>query len=147
MNRQFIVAAGAAAIAIVIALAPLYRTGDLTIPQHHVFHAILLALTAFAGITYAGVSSSEEHKPGWLIVAMIAPVLAMAAMWPSEYSYFETHRFGHAGEHFGLSILGFLTGYGGQRYANGVGWATGLGLVVMALLAAWGYGVAPPNVV
>lgn len=128
--------------AIVIALVPLVRAGELPTAQHHLFHAFLLALAALSGILFAEASAPPARKPGmWLVVAMVAPVLAMALMWPSEYSYFDTHRFGHVGEHLGLVALGVLTGYGGQRYARGVGWAVSAGLLGMALLCAWGYGV------
>jgi hypothetical protein len=132
--------------AFAIALVPLVRTGELPTAQHHLFHAFLLAVAALSGILFADASTTPQRYQGaWLVVAMISPVLAMALMWPSEYSYFDTHRFGHVGEHLGLVGLGVLTGYGGQRYARGVGWAVGIGLLLMALLCAWGYGVTPQS--
>ena len=63
-------------------------------------------------------------------------------MWPSEYAWYERHASGHILEHLGILGLGFITGYAGQRYAAGVGWATGLSVVFMAVASAWGFGVA-----
>jgi hypothetical protein len=130
---------------ILFALVPLFR-GRVELPtaQHHLVHAAMLAGAALAGILFAGESARERRSgAAWLVIAMIAPVLAMLAMWPSSYSYFETHSYGHVGEHLALIFLGFVTGYGGQRYANGIGWAAGIGIVAMALIATWGYGVGP----
>jgi hypothetical protein len=81
---------------------------------------------------------------GWLIATVFAPLAAMMLMWPSGYSWFEAHPGAHSIEHLGLVMLGFVAGYAGQRYAAGIGWATGLSLIFMALASAWGFGVAPP---
>lgn len=139
-------AAGVILIAtVVFALAPLYRTGvDMPIPLHHVLHAMMIAGAALAGILFAG-SSARERRSGapWLVIAILAPVFAMLLMWPSKYSYFEMHPSGHVLEHLALMLMGFLAGYGGQRYADGIGWASGIGIVAMGVLAIWGYGVAP----
>ncbi len=145
MNKRSIAATIVLLATVAFALAPLFRGAvEIPIPVHHVLHAIMLAGAALAGILFAG-SLDRERSAGapWLIVAMFAPVFAMLLMWPSGYSYFETHRFGHAAEHLGLMFLGFMAGYAGQRYANGIGWASGIGIVAMAVLGVWGYGVAP----
>ncbi|HEY9085871.1 MAG TPA: hypothetical protein VIN40_08080 [Candidatus Tyrphobacter sp.] len=129
---------------ILFALAPLYRGGpEPSTPVHHLLHALMIAGAAFSGILFAG--SHPYGRPGvlWLLLAIVAPLLAMLLMWPSEYVYFETHRYGHLAEHAGLMLCGFATGYAGQRYANGIGWAAGISVVAMAILAIWGYGVAP----
>jgi len=131
---------------VLYALAPIVR-GNVEIPiaQHHLFHAAMIAGAAFSGILIAGWQHRERRgAAGWLLAALIAPVAAMLLMWPSEYSYFELHPWGHVAEHFGLVGLGFLTGYSGQQYANGIGWAAAISVFGMALLAAWGYGVGPP---
>lgn len=145
MTKQTIVATAILLAVLVFALAPLYRPDvDIPIPLHHALHAVMIAGAALAGILLAGSSARERRSgAGWLIVAMFTPVLAMLLMWPSEYSYFELHPYGHVVEHLGLIALGFATGYSGQRYANGIGWASGIGIVSMAVLAIWGYGVAP----
>jgi len=148
MNRRSIAATILLLATIAFALAPLYRSAvDIPIPVHHVLHAVMMAGTALAGILFAG-SLARERRSGapWLLVAMFAPVFAMILMWPSEYSYFELHPYGHIAEHLGLIFLGFAAGYGGQRYANGIGWASGIGIVAMAVLGVWGYGVAPTTV-
>ncbi len=131
----------------VFALSPLFRHGiEISTSEHHLMHAAMLAGAALSGILLAG--SLERERPGgvlWLVMAMVAPVLAMLLMWPSEYSYLETHPYGHIAEHFGLVLFGFTTGYAGERYANGIGWAAGISVVAMAVLAIWGYGIAPAS--
>lgn len=145
MSRGRIIALLVLLATVLFALAPLVR-GRVEIPtaQHHLLHAVMLAGAALSGVLFAGSSARERRSgAGWLVVAMVTPVLAMLLMWPSEYAYLETHPYGHAVEHGGLIFFGFVTGYGGQRYANGIGWAAGISLVTMAFLAIWGYGVAP----
>ncbi len=149
MNKRLTVATIVLAATVVFALAPLYRSAtDLPIPLHHALHAVIIGGAALSGILFAGWMARERPAgAAWLIVAVFAPVFAMLLMWPSKYSYFEQHRYGHVTEHLGLMCLSFLTGYGGQRYANGIGWASGIGIVAMALLAVWGYGIAPSTIV
>ncbi len=144
MNKRSIAAPTILVATTALALAPLYRSGDIPIPLHHALHAVMMAGAALAGILFAG-SLARERRSGvpWLLVAMFAPVIAMLLMWPSQYSYFEQHPYGHVAEHLGLMFLGFTAGYGGQRYANGIGWASGMGIVAMAVLSVWGYGVGP----
>ncbi|MDQ2681507.1 MAG: cytochrome c [Candidatus Eremiobacteraeota bacterium] len=145
MNRR--IAGGAIlALTIIAALVPLIR-GSTEIPtsEHHLLHAVLIAGAVIAAILLA--QPSRDASAGhyyWLLLAILSPIAAMMLMWPSEYAWFEQHPAGHAIEHLGLIGLGFISGYAGQRYAAGVGWATGLSLLFMAVAAAWGFGVAPP---
>ncbi|MEO6835257.1 MAG: cytochrome c [Candidatus Tumulicola sp.] len=147
MKERSLIAAIVLFATVLFGLAPLVRPGvEIPTAQHHLLHAVMLGGAALAGILFAGGAARERPSgAGWLVVAMIAPVFAMLLMWPSEYAYFETHRFGHVLEHFGLVFFGVLTGYAGQRYANGIGWAAGISVVAMGLLSVWGYGVGPPG--
>ncbi len=137
------------ALSVLFALGPLVR-GAMELPtaQHHVLHAALLAGAMISALLLSKPSrdTSAGHY-AWLLIAIFAPLATMMLMWPSEYVWFERHPGGHAVEHLGLVILGFATAYAGQQYAAGVGWATGLSLFFMALLSAWGFGVAPVNTV
>ncbi|MDQ2992249.1 MAG: c-type cytochrome [Candidatus Eremiobacteraeota bacterium] len=137
------------AVTIIAGLAPLVLgTEEIPTAQHHLLHAILLAGAAVSGIFIAGAARrTGTGSIGWLLIALISPMLVMLLMWPSEYAYFETHSFGHAAEHLGVIGLGFLTGFAGQRYAAGIGWATGMSAVAMAVLSVWGYGIAPASTV
>jgi hypothetical protein len=140
VNNRSITGATILVATLAFGLAPLYRSKtDIPISLHHVLHAVLVAGAALAGILLAG-SSAREQRSGtpWLVVATFAPVFAMLLMWPSEYSYFELHPYGHVAEHLGLIFLGCAAGYGGQRYANGIGWASGIGIVAMAVLSILG---------
>lgn len=131
-------------VTIVIGLAPLLLGAEeIPTAQHHLLHALLLAGAAVAGIFLASARRSGTGAIGWLLVALISPMVVMLLMWPSKYAYFETHRFGHAAEHLGIIAFGFLTGFAGQRFAAGIGWAAAMSAVAMALLSVLGYGVAP----
>lgn len=132
-------------LTILFGLTPLViGAEEISTTNHHLLHAALLAGAAIAGILCAGnVRASRQASIWWLVAALVSPVLVMFLMWPSEYGYFETHRYGHALEHLGIIGFGFLTGFGGQRYASGIGWAAAISIVAMALLSAWGYGVGP----
>jgi mono/diheme cytochrome c family protein len=125
-------------------LPPILGAGDLPTAQHHLVHSALIAGAVVAGVLFAVPSrDTQTGYYGWLLLTTLAPIAAMLLMWPSEYAWFELHPAGHAVEHLGLVGLGFVTGYAGQRYAAGVGWASGLSLFGMAFASAWGFGVAP----
>lgn len=136
-------------LTVLFAFAPFVR-GDVDLPtaQHHLLHAALLAGAMISALLLVR-PSRDAGAPhvGWLLVAVFAPVAAMLLMWPSEYAWFERNPGGHAAEHIGLIVLGFCTAYAGQRFAAGIGYATGLSLFFMALLSAWGFGVAPASAV
>ena len=136
----------ALAVTVLFALAPAYR-GQVELPvrEHHLLHAIVLVLAALTGLMFARrAAPAKGSRTFWLIVTIVAPMLAMFLMWPSEYSPLDRLPAAHTGEHLGLALLGFLTAYAGQQYAMGVGVAMSLSLWAMAFLAAWGFGVSPP---
>jgi mono/diheme cytochrome c family protein len=135
-------------VAVLFAGLPLLRGPvELPVTQHHLLHAALLVGAALAGVLCGRRDALRRAAPAWIVLAMIAPILAMLLMWPSDYSFFEQHPAGHALEHVGIIACGFLAGFAGERFAAGVGWATGGSAVLMALLAAFGFGVAPPTAV
>jgi mono/diheme cytochrome c family protein len=134
------------AVTIVFAIAPAYR-GQIELPVrvHHLLHAMVLVLAAFTGLLFArSAAPAKGSRAFWLIVTIVAPMLAMFLMWPSNYSPLDRLPAAHTAEHLGLALLGFLTAYAGQQYATGVGVAMSLSLWAMAFLAAWGFGVSPP---
>lgn len=132
-------------VTIIIGLAPLVLgTEEIPTAKHHLLHAALLVGATVAGIWIAGnARRTGTGAISWLLVALISPMVVMLLMWPSEYAYFEAHRFGHTAEHLGVIAFGFLAGFAGQRYAAGIGWASGASAVAMAFMSAWGYGVSP----
>ena len=133
-------------LTVLFALAPGYR-GEVDFPVriHHLLHAVILIGGAIAGLLLARRSQAPfTERATWLVLSILAPMLAMILMWPSEYSPLDKIPMAHVFEHLGLLILGFLTAYAGQQYAYGVGTAMSLSLWAMAFLAAWGFGVSPP---
>lgn len=140
MKERRVVGAIVLGATFLFSLAPLVRGGDLPTAEHHLLHAAILAGAAFAGILFASTTTPSPRRMAWLIAALVAPMVAMLLMWPSEYAFFEQHKFGHVLEHLGILVCGFVSGYGGQRFARGIGWAAGTSAVAMGVLAAWGYG-------
>lgn len=147
MTLRAIAAAIVAVVTILFALAPLAR-GEVELPtaQHHLLHTAILAGAVLSGILAWNPARARASRfaPCWLLVAVLAPILAMFLMWPSDYAFLDRHPGGHAVEHLGLVLLGFLTAFAGQGYASGIGWTLGAGLLAMALLAPLGFGVSPP---
>jgi mono/diheme cytochrome c family protein len=132
-------------VTVLFALAPLLGEGDVSIPIHHLLHVALLFGAAVSALLL--VSPPKPPQRGavvWLLLAIVTPLLAMFMMWPSDYSIFERTSTLHSVQHLGLVILGFLTGYAGQRYAAGIGVVVSSCLWLMGILAAGGYGVSPP---
>lgn len=133
-------------LTVLFALAPAYRgQGEFPIRIHHVLHAVMLIGAALAGLLVARRSPAPvTTRAAWLVLSIVAPILAMLLMWPSAYSPLGKLPLAHVFEHLGLVLLGFVTAYAGQQYAYGVGAAMSLTLWAMAFLAAWGFGVSPP---
>ncbi len=134
-------------LTILFALAPVYRgQAEIPVRVHHLLHAVVLIGAALSGLLIAQprISAPSRMRTAWLVLCVVAPMLAMLLMWPSEYSPLEKLPAAHTAEHLGLVVFGFLTAYAGQQYAAGVGTAMSLSLWAMAFLAAWGFGVSPP---
>jgi len=143
-NRWAAAVAGAATVA--AALSPLVLGREETpIATHHVYHAFMLAGGAIAGLLLAPSAGAARESPAWMLAVVGAPLLAMLLMWPSEYGALDARPLFHAAAHVGLAILGFLVAYGGQRYSPGIGKVMGALTVLIAFVAAFGYGIAPPR--
>lgn len=135
------------ALTALAALVPFVDRGaELPIWQHHLLHAALMAGGGIAGILVpARLRSAPGGSAFWLLPATVAPLLAMLAMWPSAYSYFELHPVGHAIEHFTLIALAFTATASAECYAAGLGWIVGGAMIFMAVAAARGFGVTFGN--
>jgi len=131
------------AVTLAAALVPfLDRHAELPIWQHHLLHAGLLAGGALAGVFItARARGSQGGSAFWLVPALLAPMVAMFAMWPSAYSYFEVHPYGHVLEHLVLIALAYLATASAESYAAGLGWIVGGAMLFMAVAAARGFGV------
>lgn len=124
-----------------VAVGPLFRHGDLSIPLHHVLHAVSIAGGAALGLLLAaGRKGDEREHPLWLVPAIGAPVVMMFLMWPSFYESLDKNGMLHVGDHLVLFFIGALAAIAGQRYRQGTGWAIGVLSVIMALTSAGGFG-------
>ena len=124
-----------------VAVAPLFRHGDLAIPMHHVFHAVSIAGGAALGLLLIQNRKSDDREhPLWLVPAIAAPIVMMFLMWPSLYEALEVNPALHVGDHLVLFFIGTIAVVSGQRYRAGTGWALGALSVIMALTSAGGFG-------
>lgn len=124
----------------------------LSIKNHHMQHAVFILGGGLWGLALAGAlmpAKRKEPRQGrsaWLVLAILAPLAAMFAMWPSTYTYIEAHPFVHALDHGVFILLSGLTTFAGYQFARSIGWVMGAALTVMAWAAAFGFGVTPgPN--
>ncbi len=131
-------------VAIVLSFMPIV-TGErnVSVHEHHLDHAVLMLLGAIAGLALYDRRGGEAESPRWLWVAVLAPIAAMLLMAPSLYAIVDNVPWVHTINHLAFVVLAILATYAGQRYVRGVGWASGLMLETMAIVAAFGYGVAP----
>jgi mono/diheme cytochrome c family protein len=143
MSLRRIVFGAASLAALVLSFMPLI-TGErkISVSEHHLDHAVLMLLGAIAGLALYTRGDDRESAP-WLWVAVLCPILAMLLMAPPLYAAVDALPWVHTLDHIVFALLATLTAYGGQRYVRGVGWATSAFLETMAIVAAFGYGVAP----
>ncbi|HET7379810.1 MAG TPA: hypothetical protein VFJ24_07205 [Gaiellales bacterium] len=121
------------------------ETIDVT--EHHLVHAGLMLLSILSALLLARARRDAERRteaPGWLVPAVLAPLAAMVLMVPTFYPYLENHPAVHALSHLALVVVAFVTAWCGERYRRGIGIATSLLLEVMAVAAAFGWGVSVP---
>jgi mono/diheme cytochrome c family protein len=143
MTVRRIVFVGSVLAGIVLSAMPVI-TGErgIAVQPHHLDHAVLMLLGAIAGLAlYKG--GNDREFPPWLWVAVLCPLLAMLLMSPSLYVVINRSPWLHVLDHLVFVALAILTAYAGQRYVRGVGVASALLLESMAIVAAFGYGVAP----
>jgi mono/diheme cytochrome c family protein len=141
--RQFVLGVSAIAGITLSTLPVITGDRDIAIQPHHLDHAALMLLGAIAGLAIYTPRGDRESAP-WLWVAVLCPLLAMLLMSPSLYAVVDRSPWLHVFDHLAFLALAMLTAYAGQRYVRGVGVATALLLEFMAIVAAFGYGVAPP---
>ncbi len=113
---------------------------------HHLVHAGLMLASVLSALLLARARPDADRRteaPGWLVPAVLAPLAAMALMVPTFYPYLEAHPIAHALSHLALVVAGFVTAWCGERYRRGMGIATGVLLELMAVAAAFGWGVGP----
>ncbi len=117
------------------------------VTEHHLQHAVLILGGVATALLLARARRrvSPLSHPAWLAPALLAPLAAMALMVPTFYAYLNLHPPAHAVTHVGLVITGFLTAWCGERYRGGMGWATSILIEIMAVAAAFGWGVGGPG--
>ena len=140
--RQFVLGVSAIAGITLSTLPVITGDRDIAVQPHHLDHAVLMLLGAIAGLALFAPRGDRESAP-WLWPAVLCPLVAMLLMSPSLYAVVDRSPWLHVFDHLVFLALAMLTAYAGQRYVRGVGVATAVMLETMAVIAAFGYGVAP----
>ncbi|TAM78326.1 hypothetical protein EPN44_00620 [bacterium] len=142
-SRRTLVIALLAAACVVASVVPPIESSSirLDVQTHHLAHAVIIALGLALGLVIASGRPVREEQPAWLLAALASPLLAMLLMIPATYDFTETHPVLHALDHLVFAALSLLTAYGGEHYLRGVGWAAAIALELMAVGAAFGYGI------
>lgn len=114
------------------------------VAEHHLLHAALMLASILSALLLARASVDADRRterPRWLVPAVLAPVAAMILMIPTFYPYLDAHPAVHGTSHLGLVVVAFVTAWCGEQYRAGIGTATGALLEIMAVAAAFGWGV------
>jgi hypothetical protein len=80
--------------------------------------------------------------PRWtnfgLAIVVLIPAAMLLFMVPAIYSEIDNDNFLHASYHFGVLLLGFITGLGASMLGRVAGWAVLVSSIGMALMFAAG---------
>lgn len=140
--RQFVLGFSAIAGITLTTLPVVTGEREIAVQPHHLDHAVLMLLGAIAGLAISAPRVERESAP-WLWAAVLCPLVAMLLMSPSLYAVVDRSPWLHVLDHLVFVGLAFVTAYAGQRYVRGVGVAAAVMLETMAIVAAFGYGIAP----
>lgn len=133
-----------AAVALGGVIMPLLSHEDVSIAVHHLQHAGMAAGAGLLALALAAkLPPHNRERGGWVLPAVLAPVVGLVLMWPSEYAWMEHSHLGHFLEHLGIALCSFLAVFAAQAYVRGLGWPMLVLLVGMDAAAAGGFGVSP----
>lgn len=114
-----------------------------TISVHHLLHAGMAAGMGLLAMSLAvNLPLKNRERSGWVLPAVLAPVIGLALMWPSEYAYLMGHPWLHFLDHLGIALCSLLAVFAAQAYVRGLGWPMLVLLVGMDAAAAGGFGVS-----
>lgn len=132
------------AVFMVGGIAATMHMGMTSIPVHHLLHAgMTLGAGMLALALAARLPPRHSERSVWIISVILAPILGLILMWPSEYAYLMEHHGLHMLDHAGIIAFSWLAVYAAQAYVRGLGWPMLVLMVSMNAAAAGGFGVAP----
>ena len=115
-----------------------------TIAVHHLLHSGMAAGAGLLAMALAAnLPNRDQERAWWVLPAVLAPVIGLALMWPSEYAYLMGHPWLHLLDHLGIALCSVLAVFAAQAYVRGLGWPMLVLLVAMDAGAAGGFGVSP----
>lgn len=149
-TSRWIVLIGAGIVGTVIMgygiLVALFSHELTTIPVHHLLHAGMAVGAGMAAMALAAcLPPRERERSGWVLPAVLAPVVGLFLMWPTKYAYLMGHPWLHVLDHVGIALCSVLAVFSAQAYVRGLGWPMLVLLVGMDAAAAGGFGVSPGN--
>ena len=144
-SAGFAVLAGFMVISAISLLPGVVDLSNQSSEAHHLSHAAQFML---GGLLALGIGSRQALKrsisasvPWWAWVAVIvAPVVMLLLMTPGIYNPLETRSFLHLLYHWGIIILGLVTGWACVRFGRVSGMAIFVMSVAMGALFAGGVG-------
>ncbi len=137
------VTVGLAVIASFVLLPPISDASIATIGFHHLAHGVQFFLAAMLAVALASTPSvARRMTPRWtnfgLAIVVLIPAAMLLFMVPAIYSEIDNDNFLHASYHFGVLLLGFITGLGASMLGRVAGWAVLVSSIGMALMFAAG---------
>ncbi len=145
ITRMTLVGTGAVGAVIMVGgIAATVHMGMTSIPVHHLLHAGMTLGAGMLAIAMAArLPARHSERSAWIIWAILAPILGLILMWPSEYAYLMEHHGLHMLDHLGIIAFSWLAVFAAQAYVRGLGWPMLVLTVAMNAAAAGGFGVAP----
>lgn len=134
---------GIGAVIVAGGIAGTLLLGMTSIPTHHLLHAIMSLGAGMLAIALAAMLPRQSSERGfWVVPAIVAPLLGLFLMWPSEYAYLMEHPTLHMLDHLGIIALSWLAVFAAQAYVRGLGWPMLILMVGMNATAAGGFGAS-----
>jgi mono/diheme cytochrome c family protein len=138
-----IVFAGAVLGAAILSCMPLVAQAG-SAHEGPLVHAALILLGVAAGLALG--ERADRGAAGWLWLAVLAPLGAIALLVPQFQTAADASPWLHTLQNLVMVALALVAAYAGQRYLHGVGWAVALVLETTAVLASLSFGsAAMPN--
>ncbi|MCB0869945.1 MAG: cbb3-type cytochrome c oxidase subunit I [Solirubrobacterales bacterium] len=137
------VTVGLALVASFALLPPISDASEATVGFHHLAHGAQFFIGSMLAVALASSPSiARSVTARWtnagLVTVVLVPAGMLLFMVPAIYSEIDTDNFLHASYHFGVLILGFITGLGASTLGRTAGWTVLISSIGMALMFAAG---------
>lgn len=112
---------------------------------HHLGHGAMMFVGGIWGVVLARRQAPARGKVSFLVGALLTNTVANALMVFDAFSWLDLHPAAHISLHLVLLVFALVSAYLGERYAPKSGPIWVGAVVLMSLVAATGFGAAPPR--